>query len=344
MSGLALVAPFGRPCRWPACAKKRKPTPTYPGPGSAARPAPALDAAASGPGPVGSQTTGALPGSAQDFVVNVGDRVYFDTDSHDVRAPTPRRCWTPRPRGCSRYPGVSVRIEGNADERGTREYNLALGARRANSVRDYLVGRGVAAGRIATISLRQGAADRCRQRRGRLAARTATGTPRRSSSARASRLQVAAHAPHRSDVLHAASVACCAVLAAAAPGGRRRPPVCRRTIRWTRATPSAWSGWRRWCASCAPSSSSCATRGKPVVVQPAGHRRAHGRDGREARRPGADPARAERLARSVDPRARQPPSATNAALKTQVEGPDRAAGRRAKARWPRPARRRRADA
>jgi len=52
----------------------------------------------------------------------------------------------------NRYPGVRVRIEGNADERGTREYNLALGARRANSVREYLVSRGVAAGRIETLS------------------------------------------------------------------------------------------------------------------------------------------------------------------------------------------------
>ena len=101
--------------------------------------------------PVTQAPTGALPGSTEDFVVNVGDRVYFDTDSHDVRADaTPlldaQSAWL------RRYGAVKVRIEGNADERGPREYNLALGARRANSVRDYLVEKGVTADRISTIS------------------------------------------------------------------------------------------------------------------------------------------------------------------------------------------------
>ncbi len=93
----------------------------------------------------------AAPGSAQDFVVNVGDRIYFDLDSYSVRSEAfPRLdaqvAWL------QRYPGVTVRIEGNADERGTREYNLALGARRAEAVRAYLVERGISAGRIDTIS------------------------------------------------------------------------------------------------------------------------------------------------------------------------------------------------
>jgi len=91
------------------------------------------------------------PGSIQDFVVNVGDRVYFDLDSYAIRPEAYPRldaqvAWL------QRYPAVTVRIEGNADERGTREYNLALGARRAESVRTYLVERGVNAGRIDTIS------------------------------------------------------------------------------------------------------------------------------------------------------------------------------------------------
>lgn len=91
------------------------------------------------------------PGSEQDFVVNVGDRVYFDLDSYQLRPEVyPRMdaqvAWL------QRYPNVTIRIEGNADERGTREYNLALGARRAESVRTYLVERGVNAGRIDTIS------------------------------------------------------------------------------------------------------------------------------------------------------------------------------------------------
>ncbi len=93
----------------------------------------------------------AVPGSEQDFVVNVGDRVYFDLDSYQVRTDAYPRldaqvAWL------QRYPQVTVRIEGNADERGTREYNLALGARRAESVRTYLVSRGISAARIDTIS------------------------------------------------------------------------------------------------------------------------------------------------------------------------------------------------
>lgn len=93
----------------------------------------------------------AVPGSEQDFVVNVGDRIYFDLDSYSVRSEAYPRldaqvAWL------QRYPNVTVRIEGNADERGTREYNLALGARRAESIRTYLIERGVNAGRIDTIS------------------------------------------------------------------------------------------------------------------------------------------------------------------------------------------------
>jgi peptidoglycan-associated lipoprotein len=99
----------------------------------------------------GSGLGAAAPGSEQDFVVNVGDRVYFDLDSYEVRSDAfPRldaqAAWL------QRYPQVRIRIEGNADERGTREYNLALGARRAESVRNHLVERGVSAGRIDTIS------------------------------------------------------------------------------------------------------------------------------------------------------------------------------------------------
>jgi peptidoglycan-associated lipoprotein len=103
-------------------------------------------------GPVDGGNLGAgAPGSEQDFVVNVGDRVYFDLDSYEVRSDAYPRldaqvAWL------QRYPQVTVRIEGNADERGTREYNLALGARRAESVRTYLVSRGVSAARIDTIS------------------------------------------------------------------------------------------------------------------------------------------------------------------------------------------------
>ena len=87
----------------------------------------------------------------QDFVVNVGDRVYFDFDAYTLRADAAsildaQAAWLVR------YPAVKVRIEGNADERGTREYNFALGARRAEAVSTYLVSKGVVPGRISTIS------------------------------------------------------------------------------------------------------------------------------------------------------------------------------------------------
>jgi len=87
----------------------------------------------------------------QDFVVNVGDRVYFDTDQSTLRTDAlsildAQASWLVR------YPAVKVRIEGNADERGTKEYNFALGARRAEAVSSYLVSRGVVPVRISTIS------------------------------------------------------------------------------------------------------------------------------------------------------------------------------------------------
>ena len=103
------------------------------------------------PRPMAPVAQGPLPGSEQDFVVNVGDRVYFDLDQYEVRADaTP--LLNAQANWLARYPSVQVRIEGNADERGTREYNLSLGSRRANSVRDYLVARGVSEARITTLS------------------------------------------------------------------------------------------------------------------------------------------------------------------------------------------------
>lgn len=105
-----------------------------------------------GAGPVSGGNLGAAaPGSEQDFIVNVGDRVYFDLDSYQIRSEAYPRL-NAQVAWLQRYPAVTIRIEGNADERGTREYNLALGARRAESVRAYLVERGVSAGRIDTIS------------------------------------------------------------------------------------------------------------------------------------------------------------------------------------------------
>jgi peptidoglycan-associated lipoprotein len=129
-----------------ACATKPKLNPDAgPGPGPE-QPGPYTPP--NGPGPI---DTRPIPGSSQDFIINVGDFVYFDLDSYDIRSDAmpvldAQAAWL------RRYPNVRIRIEGNADERGTREYNLALGSRRANSVKDYLVSRGVAPSRIMTLS------------------------------------------------------------------------------------------------------------------------------------------------------------------------------------------------
>ena len=94
---------------------------------------------------------GPLPGTVQDFVINIGERIYFDTDSYEVRSDA-QPTLAAQAQWLNRYPAVKVRIEGNADERGTREYNLALGARRSNAVREFLVGQGVSGSRIETLS------------------------------------------------------------------------------------------------------------------------------------------------------------------------------------------------
>jgi len=98
-----------------------------------------------------SQPTGPIPGSVKDFVVSAGDRIYFGTNESTV-SPEGGSILDAQAQWLQRYPQVTVRIEGNADERGTREYNLALGARRAQAVKDYLAAHGVAASRITTIS------------------------------------------------------------------------------------------------------------------------------------------------------------------------------------------------
>jgi len=93
----------------------------------------------------------ATPGSQQDFVVNVGDRVFFETDSTEL-TPQSRATLDKQAQWLAHYNRYTFTVEGHADERGTREYNLALGARRAQAVHDYLVSHGVAANRMRTIS------------------------------------------------------------------------------------------------------------------------------------------------------------------------------------------------
>jgi len=93
----------------------------------------------------------ATPGSQQDFVVNVGDRVFFETDSSEL-TPQARATLDKQAQWLAQYGNYMFTVEGHADERGTREYNIALGARRAQTVRDYLAARGVQASRMRTIS------------------------------------------------------------------------------------------------------------------------------------------------------------------------------------------------
>lgn len=107
-----------------------------------------LLAACAGPSKLVSPVT---PGSHQDFVANVGDRVFFETDSTDL-TPTAAATLDQQAQWLNRYPHYTFILEGHADERGTREYNFSLAARRAQSVRDYLVARGTSASRFRVVS------------------------------------------------------------------------------------------------------------------------------------------------------------------------------------------------
>ena len=93
----------------------------------------------------------ATPGSARDFSQNVGDLVYFSSDATDLSAEA-QQTLSSQARWLQSYNRYSFTIEGHADERGTREYNIALGARRAQSVRTFLASRGIDASRMRTIS------------------------------------------------------------------------------------------------------------------------------------------------------------------------------------------------
>ena len=105
-----------------------------------------------GMGAGGTGTAGqATPGSSQDFQVNVGDRVFFDYDSYEIRQDA-QDTLKKQATWLQQYRQYTVTIEGHCDERGTREYNLALGERRANAVKNYLVALGVDANRVQTIS------------------------------------------------------------------------------------------------------------------------------------------------------------------------------------------------
>jgi len=103
--------------------------------------------------PMASATTakGIVAGSKEDFVANVGDRVFFDFDKSSLRADA-KATLSKQVAWLKQYPNYSLTVEGHCDERGTREYNLALGEKRANSVKEFLTANGVAAARVKTVS------------------------------------------------------------------------------------------------------------------------------------------------------------------------------------------------
>lgn len=96
-------------------------------------------------------STSVAPGSVGDFRQNVGDRVFFDTDSSTVREDG-RQTLNRQAEWLKKYTNYQITIEGHCDERGTREYNLALGERRANAARQYLIAQGIPAARLKTVS------------------------------------------------------------------------------------------------------------------------------------------------------------------------------------------------
>jgi peptidoglycan-associated lipoprotein len=106
------------------------------------------------PGPPGGAGIGSrniVPGSQQDLEASAGDRVFFAFDRADI-SPEARQILARQADWLRRYPNVTVTIEGHCDERGTREYNLALGERRAQAAKNVLVASGISASRISTIS------------------------------------------------------------------------------------------------------------------------------------------------------------------------------------------------
>jgi peptidoglycan-associated lipoprotein len=104
-----------------------------------------------GPGTAGIGSRSVLPGSQQDLAATAGDRIFFAFDRSDI-TPEAQQTLARQADWLRRYPNVTVTIEGHCDERGTREYNLALGERRAQAAKNVLVAMGIPASRISTIS------------------------------------------------------------------------------------------------------------------------------------------------------------------------------------------------
>jgi peptidoglycan-associated lipoprotein len=99
----------------------------------------------------GTTAPGIVPGSQEDLVANVGDRVFFELNQSSL-TDEGQATMNKQAAWLAKYPSVTVQVAGNCDDRGTEEYNLALGNRRAKAARDFLVAKGVSASRISTIS------------------------------------------------------------------------------------------------------------------------------------------------------------------------------------------------
>jgi peptidoglycan-associated lipoprotein len=102
-------------------------------------------------GTAGATTSGPVPGSEEDLVANVGDRIFYAFNQSTL-SPDAKGTLDKQAAWLGKYGSVNVQVAGNCDERGTEEYNLALGQRRANADSSYLISKGVAAARISTIS------------------------------------------------------------------------------------------------------------------------------------------------------------------------------------------------
>ena len=113
----------------------------------------AISACANNPRPedLANKSGAAPPGSPRDFAVNAGDLVYFSTDNVEL-SPEAQQTVANQARWLKQYSQYTITIEGHADERGTREYNIALGAKRAEAVRKFLAQNGINAARIRTVS------------------------------------------------------------------------------------------------------------------------------------------------------------------------------------------------
>lgn len=112
---------------------------------------PAETATSTGTGVTTPSGPSIVPGSQEDLVANVGDRVFYEFNKSNL-SDEAQTTLNKQASWLQKYPNVQVQVAGNCDERGTEEYNLALGNRRANAARDFLVAKGVSTSRITTIS------------------------------------------------------------------------------------------------------------------------------------------------------------------------------------------------